>query len=276
MNKNFHYLLIGLTSIFLLSCVSQSDYDKLKEENEALKTELNEVKFGADKLFAQAKTQIDSKDFDLAKETLETLIHKHPDSNQARDAKLLLSSVDQGIKDKEEAIRTAKIESEKADKERLANATKKLRTQFDDVKGITWYYDKSTPQYTNYNSFHIYIGTEKTKRPWLRFRIQYTADDWLFIQSYIIKTDNSTYTIETSYGQVETDNGSDGIWEWFDVKMDNTKYQIVKDIIDSKSVKLRYNGKQYYKDRHLTNSEKQGLRNVLNAYEALGGSLSFE
>lgn len=276
MNKNFHYLSIGLTSLILSSCVPQSDYDKLKKENEALKTELNEVKFGADKLLAQAKTQIDSKDFGSAKQTLETLIQKHPDSNQAKDAKLLLSSVETGIKDKEEAIRVAKIESEKAEKERLANATKKLRTQYDDVKGITWYYDRSTPQYTNYNSFHIYIGKEKTKRPWLRFRIQYTADDWLFIQSYIIKTDNSSYTIETTYGQVETDNGSGAIWEWFDVNMDNTKYQIIKDIIDSKSVKLRYNGKQYYKDRYLTSSEKQGLKNVLDAYEALGGSLSFE
>ena len=259
----------------MTSCVSQSDYDKLKKENEILKTELNELKFGADKLLTQAKTQIESKDFVSAQQALETLIQKHPKSEQVKEAKLLLPKIEQGIKEKEEATQAAKLEAEKAEKVRLANATKKLRTQYDDVKGITWYYDRSTPQYTNYNSFHIYMGKEKDGKPWLRFRIQYTADDWLFIQSYIIKTDNSSYTIETTYGEVETDNGSGGIWEWFDVPMDNTKYSIIKDIIDSKSVKLRYNGKQYYKDRFLSSTEKQGLKNVLDAYESLGGTLTF-
>ena len=275
MNKRNYYLSVGLISLILTSCVSQSDYDKLKKENEILKTELNELKFGADKLLTQAKTQIESKDFVSAQQALETLIQKHPKSEQVKEAKLLLPKIEQGIKEKEEATQAAKLEAEKAEKVRLANATKKLRTQYDDVKGITWYYDRSTPQYTNYNSFHIYMGKEKDGKPWLRFRIQYTADDWLFIQSYIIKTDNSSYTIETTYGEVETDNGSGGIWEWFDVPMDNTKYSIIKDIIDSKSVKLRYNGKQYYKDRFLSSTEKQGLKNVLDAYESLGGTLTF-
>jgi hypothetical protein len=268
--------------ITIYGCVPKSDYvnlkieyNKLKKENEDLKSEVDDLKFGADRLLVKAKSEFDSKKFYTAKRTIDTLIAKHPNTNQAIEAKSLISMIDRKIKENEELERKSKIETEKAAKARIANATKYMRSKYDDIKGITWYYDINTPQYTNYNSFHIYIGKEKTSNPWLRFRIQYAADDWLFIESYIVKTDNSSYTIQTSYGEVERDNGTSGIWEWYDVQMDSYKYNMIKDILKSNNVKLRYEGQQYYKDRSITSTEKQGLKHVLDAFEALGGSLSF-
>ncbi len=276
-NRALHLLTISILLTGLIGCggVSQNEYDNLKAENEKLKKEIEDLKFGPEKLLSQAKAYLENKEFNKAKSELNTLLDKHPSSQQATEAKQLIAVADNGIKEQKIAEEKAKIEKEKAEKERLANATKKLRTKFDDIKGITWYYDKGTPQYTNYNSFHLYMGKEKAGKPWLRFRIQYTADDWLFIQSYVIKTDNDSYTISTSYGEVETDNGSGEIWEWYDVPMNNKLYNIVKDVIKSKQVKLRHNGKQYYKDRTITEKEKQGLQNILDAYEALGGSTNF-
>lgn len=275
--RALQFLTISILMTLLISCggVSQKEYDTLKTENEKLKKEIEDLKFGSDKLLNQAKVYIESKDFIKAKNELQTLLDKHPASQQATEAKNLLTSVENGIKEQKLAQEKAMLEKERAEKERLANATKKLRTTYDDIKGITWYYDRGTPQYTNYNSFHLYMGKEKSGKPWLRFRIQYAADDWLFIESYLIKTDNESYTISTSYGEVETDNGSGGIWEWYDVAIDNRLYNIVKDVIKSKTVKLRYNGKQYYKDRTLSAKEKQSLQNILDAYEALGGSTNF-
>jgi hypothetical protein len=278
MNKRtLQILTIGFLMTGLIGCngVSQNDYDTLKAENEKLKLEIEELKFGPEKLLSQAKVYLDNKDFNKAKSELQTLLDKHPTSQQAIEGKQLITIADNGINVQKLANEKEKIEKEKSEKERLANATKKLRTKYDDIKGITWYYDKGTPQYTNYNSFHLYMGKEKTGQPWLRFRIQYTADDWLFIQSYVIKTDNDSYTISTSYGEVETDHGSGDIWEWYDVPMDNSLYNIVQDVIKSKSVKVRHNGKQYYKDRTITQKEKQGLQNMLDAYEALGGTTNF-
>jgi hypothetical protein len=275
--RALHFLTVSFLMTIMISCggVSQKEYETLKTENEKLKKEIEDLKFGPDKLLNQAKVYFDSKDFIKAKEELQTLLDKHPATQQATEAKNLLTKVENGIIEQKLAEEKAKLEEQKTEKERLANATKKLRTSYDDVKGITWYYDKGTPQYTNYNSFHLYMGKEKSGKPWLRFRIQYAADDWLFIESYIIKTDNESYTISTSYGEVETDNGSGGIWEWYDIALDNRLYNIVKDVIKSKTVKLRCNGKQYYKDRTLTAKEKQGLQNILDAYEALGGSINF-
>jgi len=275
--RTLQLLTISILLTGLIGCggVSQNEYDTLKAENEKLKKEIEDLKFGPDKLLSQAKVYLENKEFNKAKSELKILLDKHPASQQATEAKQLINVADNGIKEQKIADEKAKIEKEKAEKERLANATKKLRTKYDDIKGITWYYDKGTPQYTNYNTFHLYMGKEKTGNPWLRFRIQYTADDWLFIQSYVIKTDNDSYTISTSYGEVETDHGSGDIWEWYDVPMNNRIYNIVKDVIKSKTVKLRHNGKQYYKDRTITEKEKQGLQNMLDAYEALGGSTNF-
>ncbi len=83
-----------------------------------------------------------------------------------------------------------------------------------------------------------------------------------------------TYTIvEEKYGEIETDNGSDGIWEWLDRGVDSDEYQIIKAVANGKNVRIRFVGKQYQKDKSITSAEKLALRNVLDAYEALGGTL---
>ena len=282
------YSILSLTIlIYLSSCgVSQKEYDALKNENEKLRTELDELKNGPDRLLSEGKAFIESKKYQDSKNSLNQLIEKHSGSNQASEAKTLLTEVDrlieiEKLREEKERIENEKAEKkrieleQKAERDRLANDTKKLKTKYDDIRNITWYYDKSTPTYTNYNSFHLYMGKEKSGRPWLRFRIQYTADDWLFIESYIIKTDNGSHTIDTKYGEIETDHDSGDIWEWYDVPLNNESYSIIKDVINSKTVKLRHNGKQYYKDRTITATEKQGLKNILDAYEALGGQLNF-
>jgi TFIIF-interacting CTD phosphatase-like protein len=118
------------------------------------------------------------------------------------------------------------------------------------------------------------MGKEENSKPWLRFRIQYKGDDWLFIENYNIKTDNDTYTF-TPTKRVERDNGSGDIWEWCDESLNSRTYTMIQDVIKSKSVKIRHNGRQYYKDRRVSSREKAALKNVLDAYEALGGNMNF-
>ncbi len=272
----FIILTISYLSIGLISCGGDSKESKeILTENEKLKKELDDLKFGAEKLLANSKTYLENKDFIKAQSELQTLIDKHPNTSQSKEATELIVIAEKGATEQKIINEKARVEKEKAEKARIANATKKMRVKYDDIKRMTWYYDKSTPQYTNYNSLHLYIGKEKYGQPYLRFRIQYTADDWLFIESYVIKTDLNTYNIPTSYGEVETDNGSGDIWEWYDVNMDKKLYAITKDIVNSKTVKLRCNGKQYYKDRVISEKEKKGLQNVLDTYEALGGKPNF-
>ncbi|WP_286859412.1 MULTISPECIES: hypothetical protein [Sphingobacterium] len=262
--------LITITSLLVVyGCnnISQEKYERLKAENETLKSELNEFKYGSSNMLSNAKKMIAGKSFENAKSELSSLLEKHPDSKEANEVKELLKDIDLNIAKEKEFKEKAIAQAERAKNEAIKN----LRKKTDDIKNITWYYDKSTPNYSNYNSFHLYFGTQKGAKPWLNLSIQYTADDWLFIERYIIKTDNETYTITPAYGEINTDHDGGEIWEWYNAPVDQEKYNMILDIIKSKNVKIRHEGKQYYKDRTITQREKQALQNILTAHEALGG-----
>ncbi|HBZ67574.1 MAG TPA: hypothetical protein DEO70_12120 [Bacteroidales bacterium] len=278
MRKRVHFFAATILISLLTSCggVEQKEYDALKTENENLKREIEELQFGPERLLNKAKVYIDNKDFEKAKAELQTLLDKHLGSQQANDAKKLLIIVENGIKDQILAEEKAIAEKERVEKERIANATKKLHKKYDDVNEITWYRDKSSPAFVNYNGFYVYIGQTNGSKPWLRLAIQYASDDWLFIESYIIKVDGKTFTIsEDSYGEIKTDNGSGGIWEWLDRKVGSSEYEIIKAVSQGKEVKIRFSGKDYHKDKTITEQQKTALRNVLDAYEALGGDTTF-
>ena len=150
-----------------------------------------------------------------------------------------------------------------------------MRKQFDEVQEITWYYNKSTPEYANKNNFYIYIGTKKDSLPWLRLKIQYAATDWLFIDKYIFKVDDKTFEINPVDSIVIRDNNADGIWEVYDDEFNKKNYDLVKAIISSKKAIVRHQGNRKYADRVITTAEKQGLKNVLDVYEALDGKIVF-
>jgi hypothetical protein len=276
MKKIAFRFLTGIFTVALLaSCVGvpQQEYDLLKVENEKLKLEIEDLKFGPDKLLSQAKVYIENKDFIKAKTEIQSLLDKHSTSQQAIEAKILLTEVYNGIKEQELAEEKAIAENKRKEKERLANATKKMSKKYDDVNEIYWYRDKSSPAYVNYNGFFAYIGQSNESRPWLRLAIQYAADDWLFIEKYTIKVDGKTYSIvENSYGEIKTDHGNGGIWEWLDRQVGNPEYEIIKAVAYGKEVKIRFIGKDYHKDKTITEQQKIALRNVLDAYEALGGN----
>ena len=151
-------------------------------------------------------------------------------------------------------------------------ALSNMRKNQDKINNTTWYYDKSTPSSNNTNNIHLYFGVNAfgTYRP--RLRVCYAGENWLFIQKYIIKADNAVFEIIPS--NVDRDNYST-VWEWSDKEIDSNTFQIIQAVINSKTTLFRYNGKIYKKDRTVTQTEKTAMKNVLAAYQALGGTLDF-
>lgn len=273
MNKT---TLIYIATIFLFgSCgIPQEDFDKLQSENNQLKLDLEECQFGASKMLSQATAYFDNKEYKKCRTESNSIIEKHSGSNEAIKAKELLDKANEELNKIAEAKEKEKAEKIKKDKQRMANATKKMRKKADDMNGITWYYDKTSPSYVNSRTnFYAYIGKKEGGTPWMRMVIQYVADDWLFIEKYTIKVDGKTYKItEEKYGEIETDNGP-GIWEWLDRTVSTSEFEIMKAVANGKNVKIRFEGKKYYKDRTVSSKEKLALRNVIEAYEALGGTM---
>jgi hypothetical protein len=187
----------------------------------------------------------------------------HPDTTKAHEIARLADSAAQVLGAREEA---AKAEQQA----RRAKALASMRKTTDRVHNITFYQDRSEPQYRgSRNWMGAYIGAPNGPEPYLRLLIQYVADDWLFIESYNFLVDGSRYTVTPSYGEVERDNGSGQIWEWYDAPARPFERELLDAIAGSKEALLRYNGSQYRHDRTISASEKAAIRRVLDAYDAL-------
>jgi len=108
---------MAVIMLSLVGCgVSQSEYDKLKSENKKQKMELEELKTGEDRLIAVIEKAYKDKKYSLARQNIELLNAKHPESLKNAEFKELLKIV----KEKESEERKKREEEEK-EKIRLAN-----------------------------------------------------------------------------------------------------------------------------------------------------------
>ena len=96
--------------------VSQSDYNKLKSENEKLKVEMDEYQNGEKRLIALVEKTYSERDYSQAKHNIELLSSKHPESPKNAEFKTLLKAID-----KLELEQKKQKEAEEKEKTRLAN-----------------------------------------------------------------------------------------------------------------------------------------------------------
>lgn len=69
---------------------------------EKIRKELDECKYEATGLLNEAKASFENKDYDKAKETLNTLFIKHPDSNETAEGKMVYGEIEDAIKNQKE------------------------------------------------------------------------------------------------------------------------------------------------------------------------------
>lgn len=100
MKKIFTVCLVATT--ILTSCVSETEHQKivdekieLSTENEKLKAELEEIKFGAPNLLADGKKFFEAKEFSKAREKFQMLLEKHSNLPQSIEAKKYLAVLDE-------------------------------------------------------------------------------------------------------------------------------------------------------------------------------------
>ena len=161
------------------------------------------------------------------------------------------------IKDSVEIVQKQKTEKAK-------KALKLFKKSEDEFKGNAFYRDPRTPYYANRNFIYPYIG-QKGDYYWLRLKLQYASNDWLFVNKGILLIDGEQYTIS---GTWERDNNS-GIWEWLDMQVGTNERIILDKLANSKSAKIRYEGSQYHDDRTITSKEKSVIRKTLDIYDNL-------
>ncbi|MFD2116395.1 hypothetical protein ACFSTH_08080 [Paenibacillus yanchengensis] len=270
-----------LIALILLSVITgctaisnTSELSQVKEEQIVLTTESKpeDLQNGPNVLHAKAQQFFYKKDLDGIKDTLTVLTDKYPTSvEQINAIEKLITTLSEKLEQEKEQEKKEAAKKQAAEEKRLEEKIEKMRTNYDLVKDITWYHDKTTTEGVDRSSFALYFGEQTTGYPWLRIRLQYSGYEWVFVDSYIIKVDDTTFNINPSNGKIKRDNKDGKVWEYYDALVTNEIYNIITAIIDSETTIIRHQGDQYYFDWFVIEAEKKALRNVLDAYEALGG-----
>jgi len=145
-----------------------------------------------------------------------------------------------------------------------------LRSKRDDIEGITWYSPKVGDGYKT--AVYLYLGQDQTGQPWLRWKIRYYGDGWLFIRRYRIKIDDAEATTLLPTKPIKQDMGSSGsVWETFDEPADKHA-QLLNQMMAGNTAHLRMEGTEGRKDIELDAGQLQQMRDVLLAYRYLGGT----
>lgn len=119
MKRQFSQKIVVFGILFsIVSCVPKSDYKKLQADYDELKKELEDCKFGADKLYKQAQVQLDKKEYELCISTIEDLQNRHSGSEEAKLSATLKQKAELGIKRKAEAEK--REEAERIRKEKIS------------------------------------------------------------------------------------------------------------------------------------------------------------
>lgn len=146
-----------------------------------------------------------------------------------------------------------------------------LRIKRDPIKESTFYHHPGSPDAVNDRSeLFVYISQNKAGAVQLRLQLQYVARDWLFIDKYTAHIDGKNYVIATP--EMHRDVIDGGITEWDDRAATENDLTMLRAIVAKKKVLLRCEGKDYQKDRDLSEGEVDRISDMLMAYDLLRAS----
>lgn len=269
MRKTF-FLLSIMT--FCVACgPSIAEFENLKSENAVLKAqvdsltrELDAFKYSPEKLLADAQLAAKSEDKYKLTQILAQMNQYHPQAAEGAKVQKLLDEV---IAKEQARAQAERLKAEKEKQERL-KAVNRLKKKHDDVQGITWYYNPYFTHYDNRNLVSLYMG-QRSSSVWLRLKMSYTGDDWIFFENAYLSYDGITREFPfNKYKDKESDNSGGEVWEWIDLGVSSDDLAFLKNMVNGRSVKMQLRGK-YTKTRTVSANEIKAIKEMILAYEVL-------
>lgn len=254
------------TAVIIIGCgPTRQEYDALLAKKQELELEVLNLKqvienyeTTPDRLYCGVAELVANKDIEGLSALYSKFEKYHPASSECQKTKDALGKL---VEEKET--------KERAEKAKRMQAVSKLKKQYDDISGCTWYYNPYFTHYENRNLVSLYIGQEGTT-VWLRLKMSYEGEDWIFFEHAYLSYDENTITIPfDEYRDKKTDNGYGGrVWEWIDVPVNDGLLTYLKGMVSGKTLKMRLSGK-YTHTRVLTTNERKALQDELLAYDVL-------
>ena len=79
-------------------------------------------------------------------------------------------------------------------------------------------------------------------------------------------------TYDYTPDNIERDNDS-SIWEWSDKRLDMYDQSLINALLMAKKAKIRFVGKQYHKDKTITQQQLLSIKRTVQLYRVMGGSI---
>lgn len=146
-------------------------------------------------------------------------------------------------------------------------ALAKLTKKADEVENSAYYMPSCYPEYANSRSFALpYIG-EKDGNYGLLWKFNYTGSDWVFFSDVVINIDGEkAATIPFNYFDINQQVFTGGVYEAVDVNPASKYVDLLQKIASSEKTIIRFEGKDSKYDMTVSETDKQGIQDVLDAY----------
>lgn len=276
MKKIVHLFPLALVAVILVlfsGCVSRSNYKKLKAENEKIKTELartetelDSLKFGAERLYKEASFAFGEKNYSSSKKRARLVVEHHSGTNYAIMAKELIGKID--------SIHAAKVAEAKAEKEALErNLNRNISKRYDEfIKSNIYETKRNTifyPEDAKGKGFKVELCLAHCPGngvKWFELETLYTGSDSIFYSRVILLGDNGTkISIGTYYPYKNTDTKNGKVREW---SYNQLNKEEVLSINQSKTIKYRFDGK-YQFTYTMTPTQRQAFNEIVERYKRL-------
>lgn len=137
----------------------------------------------------------------------------------------------------------------------------------DPILGLAFYLHPESPKSVNQRSELFAYISKKGDNPTLRVKLQYRAEDWLFIKNYVVHIDGKNHEFDVP--DIETLVVEGGICEWVDAVANDKAIEMLRALVKSNKGLLRCVGDQFRKDRDLEGEEVERIASVLEAFDAM-------
>ena len=147
----------------------------------------------------------------------------------------------------------------------VAKALLDFRVTYDEVENLYFIHPKRDVLNLS-NEANLYIGV-KPNKAWLRMRIKYYNNDWLFVHSYKVAADSLRW--ESPLLEFERDHSSGNVWEWIDKSPTLEDLQNMRALAVASNPIIRFQGRQHFSDFKLTREQQDSIISILTLYELL-------
>lgn len=145
-----------------------------------------------------------------------------------------------------------------------------MHVEIDNIYDSKFYYPKVVPDYAFTRTYIMpYLGTSGGSY-WLCARYHYTNNNWVFFDKIIVNADGKNYTKTFNYFDATHNVGGGAVAEYYNVStVTQSDIEMFWAIANSNKAVVRFEGDDFYFDLTVSAKDKQGIRDILTAYEAL-------